>query len=250
MNEFKTMFDQAVSVDDVPVDPAADIARGRDELRRRRTTRTAIGAAGLAVVAAVGGVAVTSGSGDPGPAVVAGPAFVDDKSGQETGTSSGSELTAIDLVTYTGKQVPGYAVQSVPEGWEIQGGSNTVLTLAPKNFSDQDINTWTGKIAVMLQSEDASDEGSEITDEELKSWGMQRKDVEHTDSKITVNGKAGSVSRSDPAATDPMVVVRFPDAKGHDVIAQGPLTLDWDDTRWTKFAEGITVLTNAAQGHG
>ena len=245
MNEIKMLLDSAVPIENEAVDPAADLARGRRRLHKRLMTRVWAGAAGLAVVAAATGVVVTTGSTEPAP-----PRAAPAPASTPKGASPRSQLPAIELVAYTGKQVPGYTVKSVPEGWEIQGGSNTVLTLAPKGFKNQDVNEWIGKIAVMLESKDAAADDRPITEEDLKAWGMEGSDLARTSSKVTVNGEDGSISR--PAKVDRMstVSVSFPDSKGHHVVAQGPASLGWTDAQWVKFAEGVTVLRNAEQGVG
>jgi len=254
MNEMKMLLDSAVPTGNEPVDPAADLARGRRRRHKRQMTRAWAGAAGLAVVAAATGIVVTTGpTGSTGPGEPAPPRAAGAPAGTPsatTGSSPRGQLPAVELVAYTGKQVPGYAVKSVPEGWEIQGGSNTVLTIAPKGFKNKNINEWVGKIAVMLESKDAAFDDRPITEEDLKAWGMEGSDLARTTSKVTVNGKDGSISRQtkvDPTST---VSVSFPDAKGHHVVAQGPASLGWTDAQWAEFAEGVTVLRNAEQGAG
>lgn len=248
MNEMKMLLDSAVPTENEPVDPAADLSRGRRRQHKRQMTRAWTGAAGLAVVAAATGIVVTTGPTEPAPPRAAtAPAGT---LSATTGSTPRGQLPAIELVAYTGKQVPGYAVKSVPEGWEIQGGSNTVLTIAPKGFKNKDVNEWVGKIAVMLESKDAAADERPITEEDLKAWGMEGSDLARTTSKVTVNGNDGSISRQtkvDPTST---VNVSFPDAKGHHVVAQGPASLGWTDAEWAKFAEGVTVLRNAEQGVG
>ena len=262
MNEIKSILDSAVTAHDGPVDPAADVARGRNQLRKRRMTGLGAGAAGLAVIAAVSGVLVTNGqgTGSTGPAAAssASPVTGVDTSGPAgapatTGATKSSKdvLDRIELVSYTGKQPPGYQVGLVPQGWEIQGVTNLVLVMAPKGFKDQDVNTWTGKIAVMLESQDAAAE-EPVTDENLEAWGMTREEFgEQVSSKVTVNGRKGTLTRDKSTNKNlPMVKVSFPDAKGHHVVVQGPLSLGWDDAQWVEFAEGVKVLKGAEAGKG
>ncbi|MCM4084269.1 hypothetical protein [Paractinoplanes hotanensis] len=250
MNEMKMLLDSAVAIEDGPVDPAADLVRGRRRLHKRLRTRAWACAAGLAVVAAATGAVVTNGLADPAAprAATAPPASLTHSA--TTGTSPRTQLPAIELVAYTGKQVPGYTVKSVPEGWEIQGGSNTVLTLAPQGFKNQDVNDWVGKIVIMLESKEAAGDDRPITEEDLKAWGMEGSDLAQTTAKVTVNGKDGSISRPVNADRTSTVSVSFPDTKGHHVVAQGPASLGWTDAQWVEFAEGVTVLRNAEQGAG
>jgi hypothetical protein len=122
-----------------PVDPAGDLARGRQLLRRRRRAVLSAGAAGAAGVAVVALVVANAGP-------------------STAGHPSGHPLTAaIALVAYTGQQAPGYQVAKVPEGWVIQGGDPFVLTIAPANDPDKHYTTFVGKLVVMLQSRDAAD---------------------------------------------------------------------------------------------
>ncbi len=122
MNEMKMLLDSAVPTDNEPVDPAADLSRGRRRQRKQQMTRAWAGAAGLAVVAATTGIVVTTGPTEPvPPRAASAPAGTFSAT---TGSTPRGQLPAIELVAYTGKQVPGYAVKSVPEGWEIQGGNN------------------------------------------------------------------------------------------------------------------------------
>ncbi|MCE0536882.1 hypothetical protein LWF15_15365 [Kineosporia rhizophila] len=246
MNELKDILDKAVSVQDRPVDPAADIARGRGELRKRRMTRFGAGAAGMAVIAAVSGVLVTGGSdGGSTPPALAG------TTAPATTAAKGS-LPGIQLVAYTGEQLPGYDVGFVPKGWEIQGGDDFTLTIAPKGFKDQDYNSFVGKIAVMLESKDAAgaEEDYVPTDEELKSWGMEPGSLDSTTTEIEVSGQEGKLRRDKETNDSPMVKVSFTDAKGHNVVVQGPLSLGWTDAQWVEFAEGVKVLGNAEAGVG
>ena len=249
MNEFKDILEKAVSVQDRSVDPAADIARGRGELRKRRMTRFGAGAAGMAVIAAVSGVLVTGGS-DAGSTT---PTLASTTAPTTAGATPESKdsLAGIQLVAYTGKQLPGYDVGFVPKGWEIQGGDDFTLTIAPKGFKDQDYNSFVGKIAVMLESKDAAGAEDYVpTEEELKSWGMEGESFESTTTEITVKGQEGKLRRDKETNSLPMVKVSFTDAKGHNVVVQGPLSLKWTDAQWVEFAEGVKVLGNAEAGVG
>jgi hypothetical protein len=252
MNNLKELLDNAVSVDDALVDPAADLARGHRGLRKRRAARAGVGAAGLAVLATVTGVVVTSTSQAParGPAIAVPRSSTAPDPGPTTVDASPGKLSGIALVAYAGKQVPGYTVKLVPKGWEIQGGNNTTLTIAPKSFKNQDVNDWVGKIAVMLESKDAAQDRTPITKDDLKAWGMEGESLGSTESQVMVNGNKGSLLRDDSTNRRPMVRVSFPDSKGHHVVAQGPLSLHWSDAQWVEFAEGVTVLGNAEQGLG
>ena len=146
MTELKDILEQALADGHGPdpgrgVEPAADLARGRTLLRRRRRLGLAGLAGGAAAVAAIT-VPLTAGTGhQPGP-----------------GTTRPA-AAGIALVAYRGTQPPGYQVAEVPRGWVIQGGNAFVLVLAPQGDKDTSINAFAGKLVVMLQSRDATGPG-------------------------------------------------------------------------------------------
>ena len=254
MDDLKSILEKAISVPDEAVDPAADLARGRGGLRKRRMQRLGAGAAGLAVVAAVGGVLVTGGgdAGTPAPATALTPSAGPTTPGAtDTTAPADHSLPAVALVAYTGKQVPGYRVGFVPKGWEIQGGDSTVLVIARKGFKNQDIHQWVGKLAVMLESKDAGTETPQpVTKDDLEAWGDDGTGFETTVTKVTVNGEDGWIQRDQSTDKKAMVSVTFSDTEGHRVVVQGPESLNWSDTQWLKFAVGTKVLVNAEAGLG
>ncbi|GAA3597144.1 hypothetical protein GCM10022223_10420 [Kineosporia mesophila] len=245
MDNLKDILDSAVLMEDAPVDPSADLARARGHLRRRRMTRAGAGAAGLVVIAAVGGALVASGTEKAAtvPAIASAPATT-------TARTKDDSLPAIALVAYTGEQVPGYQVGFVPKGWEIQGGSSTVLAIAPKGFKNQDVHQWVGKIAVLLESKDASPDHEPVTQADLEAWGMEGENLETTVAEVTVNGNQAWLTRPKTPDKSTTVSVAFADDKGHNVVVQGPSSLNWDDAQWIKFAQSVKVLKNAEAGRG
>ena len=58
------------------------------------------------------------------------------------------------LVAFQGEQPAGYTLDTIPDGWEIQGVNAYRLTLAPIGASDQEPDSFAGKIVVMLQSDE------------------------------------------------------------------------------------------------
>lgn len=247
MNDFKNLLDSALPQQETPVDPAADIARGRGALRKRRMTRLGVGASGLAIVAAVSGVLITN----DGSTIPANPKSPVPAAVASSAPTVEETLPGVALVAYTGEQVPGYKVGFVPKGWEIQGGSNTVLTIAPEGFKNQKINEWVGKIAVMLESADASKEmPAPTTREDLEAWGLEDEMSPTTVVPVKVKGEDGWIIRPTGNEKSAAVSVTFPDASGHTIVVQGPLTLGWDDAQWIKFAESVKVLKNAEAGRG
>lgn len=58
------------------------------------------------------------------------------------------------LVAYEGQQPQGFTIDKVPAHWEIQGGGPGNLTIGPAGAKDQNPDSFVGKIAITLQSQD------------------------------------------------------------------------------------------------
>jgi hypothetical protein len=225
MNDLKDLLELALSDGHGPdparrPDPAGDLARGR-RLAQRRRLRLGGVAAGSAVVVAAVAVPLAVNAGGHRAAPQAGQGTRPAASAAPAPTAA----TAIALVTYDGKQPPGYQVSQVPKGWVIQGGNAFVLTLAPKGDSDTNVDSFVGKLVVMLQSRDAS----------APSAGKRQ----------PVAGRPGRFDVQDKTQ-----ILTYKDAKGDWVVIQAPTSLGWDSTRLARFAAGVQVLRNAQQGRG
>jgi len=225
MNDLKDLLELALSDGHGPdpaqrPDPSGDLARGRRQAQRRRLRLGGAAAGSAAVVAAVVvPLAVHSAGHTASP-----------HAGQVTRPAASSApapttATAIALVTYDGKQPPGYQVSEVPRGWIIQGGNPYVLTLAPKGDPDTSVDSFVGKLVVMLQSRDAS----------APTTG-KRQPVDGRPGRFDVQGKTQMLT--------------YKDAKGDWVVIQAPTSLGWDSTRLARFAAGVQVLGNAQQSRG
>lgn len=109
------------------MDATQDLVRGRTARTRRRTRRAGLAVGGLALaVAATYGVVATG----------------EDPRG-----------TQIQLVAWTGGQLPGFTVEKVPEGFVLQGASAHVLALAkPGDVSS--IDDFEEKLVVMLEADE------------------------------------------------------------------------------------------------
>jgi hypothetical protein len=200
------------------VDPAEDVARGRGLLRRRRL----IGTGGVLAAAAVGAmVPVILGSGGAAPSVAGGPPSHPAVSTTPVQKSHRS----IALVAFTGDQVPGYTVAEVPEGWVIQGGTPFALVIAAKGDPDTSVDSFTGKLVVMLQSRDASPPTSGQSD--------------------PVNGHPGFLDVQGDTQ-----ILTFQRADSRWVVIQAPTSLGWDAGQFAQFASGVQVLGNAQPGRG
>ena len=206
-----------------PVNPAGDLARGRRLLRRRRLT----GLAGAAGVAA-GITAVVLTLGPAGPAAThPGPAAGQHTRHHEVPAAPGHHLAkrAIKLVSYQGYQAPGYQVSEVPRGWVVQGSNAFALTVAPADDPDKSVDSFVGKIAVMLKSRD-----------EPAPKGQPN---------LQVAGRPGFLDRQGDTW-----ILLYQDPSGLWVDIQFPAKLGWDAPQFARFAAGVKVLGNAQPGRG
>jgi hypothetical protein len=219
VNTVKDMLELALEEEaEHVVDPAEDVARGRSLLRRRRL----IGAGGVAAAAAIGAllVPVILGSGGA-PSVVA----VRPSQPAVSMTPVAPGHHSIRLVAFTGDQVPGYQVAEVPAGWVIQGGTPFALVIGPKGDPDTNVDSFTGKLVVMLQSRDASPPTSGQSD--------------------PVNGHPGFLDVQGDTQ-----ILTFQRADSRWVVIQAPTKLGWDAAQLAQFASGVKVLGNAQPGRG
>jgi hypothetical protein len=212
MNDLKDLLELALSDGHGPdpaqqPEPAGDLARGRSLLRRRRL----MGLAALAGGAAAAAILVPLGAGTG--------------AARHESAAAHRAATGIALVAYDGKQPPGYKVAEVPRGWVIQGGNGYALVLAPKDDQNTNINAFTGKLVVMLQSRD------------YQSLGPG-----------TPQPVAGRPGRFDVQGRTE--ILTYKDAAGALVVIQAPTSLGWDSARLAQFAAGVQVLGNAQQSRG
>ena len=204
-----------------PVNPAADLARGRRLLRRRRLAGLAGAASGAAAAAGIVTVVLTVGPAGPHRA----------PSSQHASRPAGPVVTlhprqgSAELVSYRGYQAPGYQVSEVPRGWVVQGSNAFALTVAPRDDPDKFVSSFVGKIAVMLLSRDEP--------------------VPSGQPNVTVAGRPGFLRQGDGAG-----VLKYQAASGQWVDIQFPARLGWHRAQFIRFAEGVTVLPSAQQGRG
>jgi len=177
---------------------------GRRALRRRRVARGTTGA--VAALAVAGAVAwgFTGGENPSTPTVAHRPD------------------AAIQLVAYHGDQLPGYTVKSVPKGYVLQGISSSVLDVAEAG-DNSPLDSFIGKITVMLNDEPGSAEGT----------------------PVTVNGQAGHLVVHE----DGVQVLTYSDGS-HNVAVQAWSNVHITADQLVQFAEGVTVLPGAQVGHG
>jgi hypothetical protein len=232
VNDLKDLLELALS--DVPgrdvrVDPAADLARGRRLLRRRRQRLAGLAGVTAAVLCGVLVPLALQGSAPshhPAPAAVASsrPQPAHSQAGQSAAPDKQSRQ--IKLVAWVGTQPPGYQVAWMPKGWVVQGSTPFALVMAPPNDKDKSPDSYSGKLVVMLQSRDATAPPSD--------WANQ-----------PVNGREGKFD----VQADTQILT-FKNASGQWVVIQAPVSLGWDRAELAKFAGGVQVLAAAQQGRG
>ena len=196
----------------LPAQADQDVARGRNALRRRRAVRGA-GASVFAVAALAAAVAYGAGAGpshDKAP-VVAAPAVV-----------------STQLVAYRGAQPKGFTIDKVPAGWEVQGVNAAALTIGPIGMADKNPDSFVDKIAIMLQSQDATDTPTGTA-------------VKVGDMPGVINEGLGTDHGKNLWVKQPngiWLLVQIWDARG------------WTDAAMVEFGTGIHVLPGAVQGRG
>ena len=231
MNDLKDLLELALS--DVPgrdarVDPAADLARGRRRLRRRRQRLAGLAGVTAAVLC---GVLVPLALQGSAPRYYFPPAAASSHA-QPSRTQPGQTVAPakqshqIKLVAWVGTQPPGYQVSWMPKGWVVQGSTPFALVMAPPNDKDKSPDSYIGKLVVMLQSRDATAPPAD--------WADQP--VDGRPGKFDVQGDTQ--------------ILTFKIASGQWVVVQAPVSLGWNSAELAKFGGGVQVLAAAQQGRG
>jgi hypothetical protein len=220
VNDLKDLLERALADGHGPArhataDPAGDLARGRQLLRRRTRHRV------LAVSAAA---AIT--------AAVAVPVALHGSPGQGTASGTIPATARVKLVAYTGAQPAGYEVKEIPAGWVIQGSNSYNLVIAPAGDPDKNPDSFLGKLLVTQEEFSTGDAAS-------TGWVS-----------ATVAGHAAYYNdgTSDQAAHTAGLVIR--QAAGQWLLVQAPLSLGWTQAQLTEFARGVTILATARPGKG
>jgi hypothetical protein len=231
VNDVKDLLELALS--DVPgrdarVDPAADLARGRRLLRRRRQRLAGLAGVTAAVLCGVLVPLALPGSASshrPAPVAVATHPQPSHSQPGHT-TAPAKQAHQIKLVAWVGTQPPGYQVDWMPKGWVVQGSTPFALVMAPPNAPDKNPDVYIDKLVVMLQSRDATAPPAD--------WADQ-----------PVNGREGKFDVQGDTQ-----ILTFKNASGQWVVIQAPVSLGWDSAELAKFAGGVRVLAAAQQGRG
>jgi hypothetical protein len=226
----KNAAPEAVGPDPKVID--ADLARGRAALanaRRRRIYRgTAASVASLAVAGAGAIVIATSGtSAHPASHPAShGIAQAHDKSPIPGATAvDATHQPQIELVDYTGTQLPGFTVGQIPQGWHLSTSTSTALLITPDGSSNNDPDDFENKLAVLTSSVDQHGLGP--------------------GTPVSVGGQPGRVSKQSG-----VLMLTYNSPNGFGVVIQAPSSLDWTSTQIVAFAEGVQVTANAVHTHG
>jgi len=222
-NDLKDLLELALTDGHGPdpgqrADPAADLARGRRMLRRRRLA----GLAGVTVAVLCGVPLALQGHAQPTPAAAPRPAH----SRPSTAPASSGQTRTVALVAWEGAQPPGYRVSEMPKGWVVQGSNPYRLTIAPAHDPSRNPDDFIGKLVIMLQSRDITSPPAQGTSQ-------------------PVNGRPGMFD-----VRGNTQILTFQIAGGQWVVIQAPVSLGWNSAELVQFASGVQVLVTAQQGRG
>jgi hypothetical protein len=207
----------------------ADLVRGRRALRVRRRNALAGGTFALAAVVGVSALSLGGSSGGAAPTIAAAPITAP--------VTVPVQTPHISFVAYTGDQAaPGFRVDSIPDGWKMQGVSQYTLNIVPPGLHTN-MNSFVGKLVVMLESADADPSDLSNLPDDIA--------VSHT----TVDGRPAVIFKegTDDTAS---ASLHWTDAAGHRIDVQWPQSSGWSDDEMTQFATGVHVLGAAKAGRG
>jgi hypothetical protein len=224
----------------VDADPSADVveadlARGRHALardHRRRTIRRSMAATTTIAAAAVIAVVVAQvGGSAPHHATAVNHHAATIKVHKPVNKTvtvkvHHVKMKPIKLVAYTGKQLAGFTVDKVPDGWFLSTSTQYALLIDPNGDKDNDPDVFVDKLAVLTQSTDVHTLGK--------------------GTHVTVNGEAGVITDQGKYGAS----LAYNDPGGFGVVIQAPATLNWTDDQLVSFADGIHVTGNALPSHG
>jgi hypothetical protein len=245
VNDLKDLLERALADGHGPArhaaaDPAGDLARGR-QLLRRRTRYRALAATATAAAAAAAVVVPVALHGSPGQGTAGGAAAkgMTPASAVPTGTAVPAGRAApapvkvkVKLVAYTGAQPAGYEVTEIPAGWVIQGSDALVLTIAPANDADKQPDSFLGKLVVMQGEFSTADAAS-------TGWAA-----------TTVGGRPAYFNPGQAGGGTVTAGLVIRQAPGRWLTIQAPASLGWTEAQFKEFALGVTILAAARPGQG
>jgi hypothetical protein len=209
------------AVDDAVI--ASDLRRGRDaRVTRRRRRAGAAGAAALGIVAVSSlSYALASGGSPRAPQAVTPHTVVTHTPGNAASTPTPTSRPAFQLTAYRGRQLPGYTVKRVPSGYVLQGISGSVLDIA-ESGDHSSLDSFDGKLVVMLNDHAGPATGT----------------------PVSVSGHPGRIDDQDG-----VLILTYSDGT-HNVEVQAWSNIHLSRDQLVQFAEGVTVLPSAQEGHG
>jgi hypothetical protein len=239
MSDITELFNSVgPSADDAPTEETveADLARGRTALtrdHRRRTIRRSMLASTSVAAAVVAIVVATQLGGGAGAShhqniATKTPATHTQATFPKAHKTHAHKIhtTPIKLVAYNGKQLAGFTVDKVPDGWFLSTSTQFALLIDPQGDKDNDPNAFVGKLAVLTQSRDVH--------------GLPN------GTPVTVNGQPGVVTDQGKYGLS----LTYNSPSGFGVVIQAPAALNWTDDQLVSFAEGVHVTNNAVQSRG
>jgi len=183
-----------------------DLWRGRMALKRSRLRR-GVGGLGFAFVVAA---SVTL--------MVRAPGSGFEHRTTNDGVGGAQQSEAVRLVAYAGKQLPGFKVDRVPEGFVLQGSTSSSLVLA-RQGEQSPVQFFVDKILVSLQSADVESLGDGVD--------------------VTVKGSPGVISQNEGTR-----MLQCNDGK-NSLLIQVWSGIELTDSQIVSFAEGISVTSEA-----
>jgi hypothetical protein len=206
---------------------AADLRRGHAAVIARRRRRTGVASAATLGIVAVGSLSYAFTTSDhPRVAQALAPRVVvthapSDAASTTTKPHASAAASPIELVAYDGKQLPGYTVKWIPKGYVLQGISGSVLDVSEQG-DHSPLDTFLGKLVVMLNDHPGPTDGQ----------------------PVTVSARPGNITDQDG-----VLALYFNDGT-HNVEVQAWSNVRLSRAQLIQFAEGVTVLPSAQEGHG
>lgn len=221
MSDLRTLLHQSADLSPATVEASAvdaDLARGRQALRRRRARRMSAGS-GLLVAAAVGAMAVVSTGLQPSL----------DRPSPPTSAVQPARGAAIEMVAYTGAQPSGYVLDTVPAGWVVRDDTAAALTLAPAGAEapEGDVDgsiSFEGTIGITTLADSGVPTGVQLDDVEVAG---QPAVIAH----MLGSGDTRSLFLEQPSGA--YLVIQVWDGLG------------WDNEHIARFASSVHVTDDA-----
>lgn len=214
---------------------AADLDRGRRELRRGRTV---VGfGSGLAAAAAAGLVVVVLQSGVV-PATVLAVASAPPVPARVTPENTTSPLQSVALVAYEGEQPKGFQLDKIPEGWEVTGVDEGMLLLGfvgdtqvPLEFGLEVLVNRYGPEAVFAGDSELGRFVTEVTVGDV------------TGEVYYLGAEAGM--QDDEDGEGGYLWLQVPQPSGEFLVVQVPEWVGWSNEQLAEFGAAVRITDDA-----